>query len=560
MDRLFAYLGLLNDAAPLFRSSSRVPRAGVLLSIPLLVESGVIECAKDVYGEIGPAFYGLRTTIVALIVLALLRIKRPEALKEHAPADLGQLLGLDRAPEMKTLRRKLVRLSQPGMATAFGRALAKRRVAMRGDALGFLYVDGHVRVYHGEREIPKAHVARMRICAPATTDYWVNDQDAEPLFVLTAEANDGLVKMLPPILAEVRALIGERRITIVFDRGGWSPKLFKQILTAGFDILTYRKGKSRRVPARSFRLRRGVFDGRKVTYRLADQQIRLLKGKLRLRQITRLSENGHQTPIVTSRQDLRDIEVAFRMFERWRQENFFKYLREEYALDALSDHLAEPANPKREVPNPKLKLLAVKSRKARAEIVSLATELGIKAFTNVEALRRTMRGFKIANAAGLRKLEAAVARYARLEKRRTSMPKRVPVREVVTGPVVRLSAERKHLTNVIKMAAYQIEGDLVQLVAPHYKRADQEGRTLIQAALGSAADIEVTKSELRVTLAAQSSRHRTAAVGALCNELNGITTRFPGTALRMRFTIADTPPSDAMAVASGVPATKSGQF
>jgi hypothetical protein len=166
-----------------------------------------------------------------------------------------------------------------------------------------------------QRVIPKAHVARMRICMPATTDYWVNDADAEPLFVLTAEANDGLAKMFPAILAEVRTLVGERRVTIVFDRGGWSPKLFQKILAEGFDILTYRKAWFRKLPKRCFKLRRAAFDGRKVTYWLADQSIRLLRGKLRLRQVTRLSENGHQTPIVTSRRDIRDVEVAFRMFE-----------------------------------------------------------------------------------------------------------------------------------------------------------------------------------------------------------------------------------------------------
>lgn len=560
MDRLFAYLGLLDDAAPLFRSGSRVPRAGVLLAIPPLVHSGVIECAKEVYGDIGPAFYGLRTSIVALVLMALLRIKRPEALKEHSPDDLGRLLGLDRAPEMKTLRRKLTRLAKPGSATAFGRALARRRVAARGDALGFLYVDGHVRVYHGEREIPKAHVAQMRLAMPATTDYWVNDADAEPLFVLTAEANDSLSKMLLPILAEVRRLIGDRRVTIVFDRGGWSPKLFRTILAEGFDILTYRKAKFRKVPRRCFKLRRAAFDGRKVSYRLADQSIRLLRGRLRLRQVTRLSENGHQTPIVTSRRDIRDVEVAFRMFERWRQENFFKYLREEYALDALADHRAERADPTREVPNPKWNDLGRQMRKVRAEFMQLATRYGIKAFSNVEALRRTMRGFKIANAADARRLSATIERHAKLERIRASMPKRVPVKDVVEGQVVRLAAERKHLTNILKMVAYQIEGDLVRLVAPHYKRADQEGRTLVQAALASSADIEVTMDELRVTLAAQSSRHRTAAVSKLCQEMNRMTATFPGTKLRMRFDVAESAADSGAAPAKSRPAPKSGQI
>ena len=117
--------------------------------------------AREVYGSLAPAFYGLRTTIVALVLMALLRIKRPEGLKEHPPDDLGRVLGLDRAPEVKTLRRKLRRLAALGRTTEFGRALARRRVASRGQALGFLYVDGHVRAYHGQHPIPKAHVARM---------------------------------------------------------------------------------------------------------------------------------------------------------------------------------------------------------------------------------------------------------------------------------------------------------------------------------------------------------------------------------------------------------------
>jgi len=173
IDQVFACIGLLDDAAPLFRPGSEVPGAGVLLAIPALVDSGVFEIAREIYDSIGPAFYGLRTTLVTLLMMALLRIKRPEGLKEHSPQSLGRLLGLDRAPEVKTLRRKLARLAVYGRAAEFGRALAQRRVKTRGHALGFLYVDGHVRAYHGKRSLPKTHLARMRLSMPATTDYWV---------------------------------------------------------------------------------------------------------------------------------------------------------------------------------------------------------------------------------------------------------------------------------------------------------------------------------------------------------------------------------------------------
>jgi Transposase protein len=91
--------------------------------------------------------------------------------------------------------------------------------------------------------------------------------------------------------------------------------------------------------------------------------VRFLKGKLRLRQITRLTQGGHQTPIVTSRWDLRAIVLAYRMFERWRQENFFKYVREEFLIDALADYEIEPDDPNRSV--------AAASLPKRVEIKSL---------------------------------------------------------------------------------------------------------------------------------------------------------------------------------------------
>ncbi len=538
-DRLLAYLGLIDDAAPLFSSAVRVPRAGVLLALPALLQSGVLDCARQIYGGIGPAFYGLRTSIVAMLLMALWRIKRPEALKEFPPADLGRVLGLDRVPEVKTLRRKYTRLAAFGQATQLGHALAQRRVAVRGAALGFLYVDGHVRVYHGQRRLPKAHVARMRLAMPATSDYWVNDASGDPLFLITAEANAGMVKMLPPVLAEVRSLVGERRTTIVFDRGGYSPKLFQKLIVDGWDLLTYRKGRFRRVPKSRFRLMKGWVHGRKVSYTLADQGVLLLGGKLRLRQVTRFSEGGHQTPILTSRRDLGALEVAYRMFERWRQENFFKYLKEEYALDALVDYGVVADNPTREVPNPAWNAMDARIRDARLDVARLQAQYGKEAFINPERRRRTMRGFKIAQGKLGRTLRAAMKLVASLQAKRAALPKRVPVQEVVADKVVKLAPERKHLTSLIKMVAYQAESDLVRLIAPHYRRVEDEGRTLIQSALSGPADLEVTDQELRVHLAPLSSAHRTRAIAALCEELSRSPTLFPGSRLRVRYAVRE---------------------
>ena len=536
-DRLLAYLGLLDDAAPLFGSGTGVPRAGVLLALPALIAGGVFECAHQIYGSLGPSFYGLRTSLLTLLLMALWRIKRPEGLKEHSPQDLGRVLGLDRAPEVKTLRRKLAQLAACARATQLGRALAERRVKLRGKAVGFLYVDGHVRVYHGQHRLPKTHVARMRLSMPATSDYWVNDQAGDPLFVVTAQANAGLVKMLPGILAQVRPLVGKRRVTVVFDRGGYSPKLFQQILAADFDLLTYRKGRYPRIPRKCFRPHRTRQNGRVIHYDLADQEVRLLKGKLRLRQVTRRMDNGHQTPILTSRRDLPPAQVACHMFERWRQENFFKYLREEYALDALAEYAAVPDDPTRDVPNPAWAAADAQLRQAQADLDRLQAQDGLEALTHLEKQRPTMRGFKIAQGKLGQKISSARQRAMQLKARRNKLPRRVPVQAVTDEPVVKLAPERKHLTNLIKMVAYQAESDLFRMIAPHYRRVDDEGRTLIQSALASAADIEVTDQELRLRLAPMSSAHKTRAIANLCEELNQSEAVFPGSNLRLRYDI-----------------------
>jgi transposase len=167
MDRLLAAMGLLDDALPVFASARSLPRAGVLLAIPTLVASGLLSTAEKIYGSLGPSFYGLRTTLVAYVLLALLRIPQPEALKEYQPGELGRIVGLDRMPEIKTLRQKLACLASLKGSYQLGREIARQRIAERGKVLGFLYIDGHVWADHGKHTIPKAYVTRMHLAAPA---------------------------------------------------------------------------------------------------------------------------------------------------------------------------------------------------------------------------------------------------------------------------------------------------------------------------------------------------------------------------------------------------------
>jgi len=420
--------------------------------------------------------------------------------------------------------------------------MARRRIAERGRLLGFLYIDGHVRAYHGKRTISKAFVTRTRMAAPATTDYWINDQQGDPLFVVTADANAAMMCMLLPILEETRKIVGsERRLTVVFDRGGWSPTLFQQILAIGFDVLTYRKGRVRHISEKRFVLRKAKLENRSVQYLLHNQPVRLLKGKLRLRQVTRLTDTGHQTAVVTSRWDLPDYEVAYRMFERWRQENFFKYMRQEYMIDALIDYNFEPDDPNRSVPNPTRKEIEKELCKARSRLGELQATYGAVAFDCIEGRTPNMNEFTRVEEKVHAEIREINRHIAKLVARQKTVPKRITLSEAPDADnAVKLSSESKHLTNVLKMIAYQLEGSLVELLKPHYHRTEDEGRTLIQTALRNSAAIEPTDQELRVTLTPLSSPHRSMAIHSLCEELNKTETRFPGTNLCLRFAVAGT--------------------
>ena len=167
----------------------------------------------------------------------------------------------------------------------------------------------------------------------------------------------------------------------------------------------------------------------------------------------------------------------------------------------------------------------------------LRTELGEAAAANAEALRPTMRGFKIAHAELRGKLEKAEARVARLMQQRKGVPKRISASDMEA-----LKTEKKLIVDAIRMAAYQVETELLGMLAGHYARTEDEGRTLLHAAFQSPAQLEVAEGELRVTIAEQSSPHRTAAVAALCTQLDAIGVTFPGTNLRLRLTVATTKP------------------
>jgi hypothetical protein len=123
-----------------------LPLAGLLLILPALAATGLTEAFAATYGRLRNAFYGLRSTVLMLLFLALLRDPRAEGATRIRPADLGRLLGLDRAPEVKTLRRKLTELAGCHRGAQVQAALALD-LGWKGKPDHFLLADAGARGY-----------------------------------------------------------------------------------------------------------------------------------------------------------------------------------------------------------------------------------------------------------------------------------------------------------------------------------------------------------------------------------------------------------------------------
>jgi len=563
-DRRAARFGELAEAPVVITEGAQLPLVGLLLSLPALEMTGLLDVAAEVFGPMAPGFYGLRATLLTGVFMALLREPRAEGATRLSPGDLGRLLGLDRAPEVKTLRRKLAELAGLGMGARLQAGLGRHHALTRPDAIGFLYIDGHVRVYTGGRQLPKTHIARMRIAGPATEETWVGDAEGDPVMVLTAAPSQSLAAELSRLLPQLRELVGpHRRVTVTFDRGGYSPAVFAEVIAAGFDVLTYFKGTWARSDVEAFTTTEFTApDGTTHIYELAERAIELgVPAKrpgggtgpgattteatpattVKLRLIVRRSPDGHQTPMLTSRSDLSAAEVAYRMGNRWRQENYFKYAREHFALDALDSYADHPDDLGRLVPNPAKARAAdavVAARKdlagANASLANALDDAGTRAGRPGSGGKAT-----VAPAVG-RDLAGAKADLAGAKTASAGTPSHLPLSVVRPGSRL-LETERKLLTHAIRMSAYNAESALARLLRPHYARGEDEGRALLREAFTLSGDLQVVGDTLHVRLDPASAPRRSKAIAALCTELTATETAYPGTELTLAYSVKGHP-------------------
>jgi hypothetical protein len=548
-ERVLARFGLIPAAPPVFAPCARAPLAGLLLAVPALASTGLLETARLAYGALPNGFYSLDTMLCEGVFRALLGEARAEGAVRVDPVALGRVLGLDRAPEVKTIRRKIRLLAEAGQACDWIAAMARRHLQARPEQAAVCYVDGHVRAYQGTRRIAKTHVPRLKFPAPATVETWVSDAAGDPLLVVMAEPAASLAAELRRLIPELRAMVGDdRRVLVGFDRGGWSPTLFADLHAAGFDTLTWRKGATADINEHAFAEHSHTDEhGRIHTWRLADTVIELdiadgpRQGEVfAMRQISLFNTAAtRQMHILTTRRDLPAAEIRYRMGSRWRQENHYRYARIHFDLDSHDTYRAADDDPTRMVPNPAKKPAYRDVEKARralhlAETASDAALLAAHSPPPGTSVVLTNEMINTINAevhTAETALDAALAAHQ-------AIPARVPLAEVNPGQQV-LDTETKLIHHAIRIAAFNTAQSLARAIvtATGFTRADDEAHTLIRTALAGSGDIIPDHDTLHIRLDPLSAPRHTAAIDELCHALNDTHTVYPGAGLTLCYSV-----------------------
>jgi len=166
LERMAASVGQLNAVEPSFVASLDVPNAGVLFALPALLVSGLLRHAGK-YFQLPQGYYRSDSIFLLLGFMALSRIKKGEDLRYCPPGEWGKMLGLDRIPEVKTLRKKIGLLSNNDKPSQWASALSSEWMESDPDSAAILYIDGHVRA--PDRFIRGSDQTSKTLCSPAET-------------------------------------------------------------------------------------------------------------------------------------------------------------------------------------------------------------------------------------------------------------------------------------------------------------------------------------------------------------------------------------------------------
>ena len=430
----------------------------------------------------------------------------------------------------------------------------------------FLYIDGHVRIYYGHKaNLPSKFVSRQKLCLSATTEYWVNDAAGLPVMMVTGELTEKLQQvieneiipqlqktvLLPSVLDEPQQdslttpTEADKKIpvcTLVFDREAYEPAFFERLWKKyQIAIITYRKNVKDKWPVESFK---------KVDVKVLDQTITMLicerqtvLGGVTLREVRRLTDSGHQTSVITTNNVISMEQIAGRMFGRWCQENFFRYMIIDYDFDKMIEYGTEEIDENKEVVNPIYRQLSHKLKKEREKTVRLKAQLFSLTEQNIEANLDATPNLITKMATLLEKIEQHELEEQQIILQRSLVLARIKLKDMPDNSRYdKLKNESKMLMNIIKMICYRAETAVANELAAYIPNvnANDQKRMLVKQIIKNNADLipDYQNKTLTVVLHSLSAPRFNHAAEKLAELLNQTETIFPGTDLQLKFKIS----------------------
>lgn len=482
----------------------------------------------------------------------LCRIKNAEKLKHYSPGEMGKLVGLDRVPEARCLRSVIKELSVQQKASEWNAHLSENWINQEDTSV--YYIDGHVQVYHGYlAELGKKHVSRQKLCLPGMVEFWVNNADGLPYFYVTGEVNEKLQEVITTQLApRLLELTNDRinheelatdellpRFSLVFDREAYSPSFFKQLWECHrIAVITYRKNVKDKWSEQDFTAYQ-VDTEIESTMNLCEKEVEL--NGIKMREVRKLTPSGHQTSVITTNYKLSTALIALYMFSRWAQENFFRYMRQEYDIDRIIQYGVDQLDKKLMVVNreysnltQKLKKLREKKTRRQAKLYALKTE-------NIKGeLEQTGKNIE-KQLCIKQEIELLEIEEQKIISQRKQQPYKISIGEMPEDVRYnKLKTESKHLQNIIKIICYRAETALANLLASNYKKSSNQVRALVKSIIFAKADLypDYQKNTLTIRLNSLATPRENMAITKICQTLNDYQAIFPGTNLKLFFKTA----------------------
>ena len=549
-ERVAAALGLAKCATAHFEHSRDVDVGGLLTGLPALCDNGLLS-GIDKHVHLPKGFYSCLHILMTIAFMALGRIRRPEGLRHISPGEFGKVIGLDRVPEVRTLREKITEMAHTGTPEAWMKELSKTWMNDDPDEAGYLYVDGHVRVYHGSTAVlPRRYVSRELLCLRGTTDYWVNDALGRPFFVVSKAVTDGLANtllndILPDLLTsvprqpsptELEADPLLHKFVIVFDREGATHSLLSALWESRVGAITYRKNVRDVWPENEFIENEvPVPGGGNTCMQLAMRATTLTAGEASIPvvEIRRLTATGHQTAVICTARRLGNTIIAGRMFSRWCQENFFAYMMEHYEIDGLVQYGAEALPSTLLVINPAWSTLNKAVKISYRGVKKLQAKLGAEESREDGADIQKKADY-------VQDIQAAQVDLEQLRAERAKTEKKVTLDLLPENQrPTRLLPLNKQLADTVKMIAYRAETAMVAILRRHLAKED-EARALVRELFVSSADIEPdeTAGTLTIRIHRMASPVHDKAIASLMKELTERKFCHPETGAKMVYVLA----------------------